>query len=75
MLADYHLLFKSLLREPDSILTHSRSMLCGCLCHEEFNVSCADVLAIFLCYGSLGFSSVREIDDSLPPEGRPSLLR
>jgi hypothetical protein len=38
---------------------------CGCLCHEEFNVSRADVLAIFLRYGSLGFSSVREIDDSL----------
>jgi hypothetical protein len=37
----------------------------GCLCHEEFNVSRTDILAILFGYGSLGFSSIWEIDDSL----------
>jgi hypothetical protein len=37
----------------------------GCLCHEEFNVSRTDILAILFGYGSLGFSSIWEINDSL----------
>ena len=34
-----------------------------CLCHKQFDVSSADILAILFGYGSFGFGSVLEIDD------------